>query len=50
MPRVVYSRIIDLRNISGIEEAERLHENGWKILSKGFDTIQFYKVFTNSGE
>lgn len=36
-------KTVDTRTLKGLEEAERLHANGWKIGSSGLDTIQFYK-------
>ena len=34
-------RRVDLRTIKGIEEAERLKEKGWKIVSHSLDVIEF---------
>lgn len=37
-------KTVDLRTVKGIEQAEKLKEEGWQINSSGIDTIQFYKV------
>jgi hypothetical protein len=39
-------KTINTRSLSGLKEAERLKANGWKIVSTGFDTIQFERLKT----
>ena len=34
---------IDLRTIKGFEKAERLQQQGWKIINVGWDDIQMFK-------
>ena len=34
---------IDLRSVKAFEKAEKLKENGWDIISVGFNTIQLKK-------
>jgi hypothetical protein len=34
---------VELRSIKGIEKAERLKNNGWKIINSSLDTIIFEK-------
>jgi len=37
-------KTIDTRSASGLKEAERLKADGWKIISTGFNTIQFERL------
>ena len=39
-------KTINTRSASGLKEAERLKAEGWKIISTGFDTIQFERLKT----
>ena len=41
-------KTVDLRTEKGIKEAERLKEQGWKIVQMGFDTMQFERPKANS--
>lgn len=41
-------KTINTRSASGLKEAERLKAEGWKIISTGFDTIQFERLKKNT--
>ena len=41
-------KTVDLRTEKGIKEAERLKEQGWKIVQMGFETMQFERPKANS--
>lgn len=36
-------RTVDTRTLKGLLEAERLHRNGWKIVSVGLYILLFFK-------
>jgi hypothetical protein len=43
-------RTADTRNLKGLRKAERLQREGWKIVSVGFSTIQFFKPKVKKAE
>jgi hypothetical protein len=36
-------KTIDISNLQGIKQAEKLHESGWKIISFGLYIVTFEK-------
>jgi hypothetical protein len=36
-------RTVDTSTLKGLKQAERLHQNGWKMGAQGLFSIQFYK-------
>jgi len=36
-------KTVDTRTLKGLKHAERLHQQGWKMISVGLFRIQFFK-------